>query len=100
MGDHIRDTQSAAFRGATAADWVDDDEMARLFEQGALVVATGPIKTVEEHEAEGWDAGRIGPKSFEDAKAALFGRVSDPSAPDDNPDAYAELHPDDYPGGR
>lgn len=100
MGDHARDTQAAAFRGATAADWVDDDEMARLFEQGELAVATGPTRTVEEHEAEGWDAGRVGPKSLDEARAALAERVDDPSAPDDNPDAYAGLHPDDYPGGR
>ncbi|HET9139230.1 hypothetical protein [Actinophytocola sp.] len=42
-----------------------------------------PIRTPEEWEAAGWDAGREPPKTLAEARAALAARIADPNAPDD-----------------
>jgi hypothetical protein len=44
---------------------------------------TAPDKSPEEWDTTGWDAGRVGPKSLDEARAALADRIADPTAPDD-----------------
>jgi hypothetical protein len=80
------DTQSAAYRHATEADWagVDVDEC-DVFPDGD----ERPIMTPEIYEANNWDDGREGPKTLDDAKAALLARIADPTAPDDESAAGA-----------
>lgn len=74
------DRQSAAFRHATEADWAGVDlAVCDVYPDGD----ERPIRTPEEWEADGWDAGREGPKSLAEAKAALAARIADPAAPDD-----------------
>lgn len=92
MAEHAYDPQSAAFRDAAPAELVDDGAMAAMLEQGLLVDTThAPIKPVEQWEAEQWDAERIGPKSPEEARAALAARVADPAAPDTDATLYDHL---------
>ena len=43
---------------------------------------SAPIKTPEEWNAEGWDAGRQDPKTLDEARAGLAARIADPRAPD------------------
>lgn len=101
MAEHARDTQAEAFRGAGPDDWVTDDDLAAMHDSGELQTVTdAPVRTVYEHEVSGWDAERVGPKSLEQAKAALADRVDDPQAPDDDASLYDGLDSAAYPGGR
>lgn len=75
------DRQSVAFRGATDADHWDGD----LEAVGGRVSQADDVSQVvlpDEFEEHGWDAGREGPKSLEEAQAALAARIADPGAPD------------------
>ncbi len=76
------DRQSLAYRDAGPADWWTLDD---------LPVVQGPIRSVEDWEADDWDIGRLGSKSLALAKGALALRVLDPTAPDDDPHAYDDL---------
>lgn len=99
MSEHARDTQAEAFRHAGPEDWIDDDELGRWHERGSLVTVTGqPVRTPEDFEGQGWDEGRVGIPSLDEAKAALAARVESPQAPDDDASAYDHLDPADYPG--
>ncbi|WP_284744321.1 hypothetical protein [Amycolatopsis sp. RTGN1] len=48
-----------------------------------------PIKTPEEWDAEGWDAGRQNPKTLDEAREALDSRIAAHDAPDTEADAGA-----------
>jgi hypothetical protein len=99
MADHARDTQAEAFRNAGPEDWMTDDDLEAALGDGTLLVATSEeFRTVEEHEADGWDSERVGTKDLDAAKAALADRVDDPSAPDDDPEAYDELDGSEFGG--
>jgi hypothetical protein len=52
-----------------------------------------PIKTPEEWDAEGWDAGRQHPKTLDEARAALAARIAVHDAPDTEADAGAYDEP-------
>ena len=80
------DRQSEVYRLSTEADWFGVDlAAAEVFEDGD----ERPIRTPEEWDAEGWDAGREAPKAREEAKEALLARIADPHAPDDETVAHA-----------
>lgn len=51
----FEDKRDAAFDGAEPTT---DEELQELFESGELTVSYNPEKTVEDYEAENWDAGR------------------------------------------
>lgn len=76
------DPQSAAFREAGDDDWVSDQQIAEV-----ATVHDGPVRTPEEYE--GWDAGREGAKSLDEAREALAARIADPAAPEDEQSAGA-----------
>jgi len=77
------DAQSAAFREAGPADRVRDHDIHHHAEaQHAPLGDLGEIQLPEDYEAGRWDAGRVGPKSLDDARAQLAARIDDPSAPD------------------
>ncbi|MFJ9780653.1 hypothetical protein ACIRSS_13785 [Amycolatopsis sp. NPDC101161] len=48
-----------------------------------------PIKSPEEWDAEGWDAGRRNPKTLDEAREALATRIAAHDAPDTEADAGA-----------
>jgi hypothetical protein len=48
-----------------------------------------PIKTPEEWNAEGWDADRQNPKTLDEAREALAGRIAAHDAPDTEADSGA-----------
>ena len=51
----FEDKRDKAFEGAPPTT---DAELQELFESGELTVSYNPEKTVEDYEAEQWDAGR------------------------------------------
>ena len=96
MAEHAFDPQSAAFREAGPEDWISDENLEQMFAEGLLVDTTDVAVTpVENYEAAEWDAGRhpAGPKSLEEARAALQARVDDPVAPDRDASLYDDLEP-------
>lgn len=78
----LLDRQSEAFR--SQGDLSVPDEQLANYLTLALPPTTDPaeIVTPEQWEAAGWDAGRIGPKGLDEARAALQARIDDPHAPD------------------
>lgn len=77
------DRQSAAFREATPADRVLDDQLLDHAEAVHHPLDDPAVlRSVDDYEADEWDAERIGPKSAEDARRELAARIADPSAPD------------------
>jgi hypothetical protein len=50
---------------------------------------TTPIKSPEEWDAEGWDAGRQSPKTLDEARAALAARIAAHDSADTEADAGA-----------
>jgi hypothetical protein len=88
----MADPQTEAFAGADEQDWA---QSAALLE-GCVVHEPDddePIREPEEWHAEGWDADRQPPKTVEEARAALAGRIADPDAPDteDHAGAYDDI---------
>jgi hypothetical protein len=66
-------------------------DIAAMVRSGELRRATdAPSVSVDHYESVRWDAGRVEPKTVEQARAALAARVDDPAAPDTDPDAYNE----------
>jgi hypothetical protein len=87
------DPQHAAFADSDESDWAKSEELLA----GAIVhepddPGDTPVRTPEEWDEEGWDAERQPPKTIEDARQALAGRIADPEAPDDasHAGAYGE----------
>lgn len=64
MTEESMDAQSRAFREATEEDWVTDEQIAEMAE---AVDPNTTERLPEEYEEDGWDLGREGPKSLEDA---------------------------------
>ncbi|GLY34825.1 hypothetical protein Amsp01_008490 [Amycolatopsis sp. NBRC 101858] len=62
-----------------------DPSETRVYEPGDPT----PIKTPEEWDAEGWDAGRQDPKTLDEAREALASRIDAHDAPDTEADAGA-----------
>lgn len=78
------DRQTDAYQGADHSDWATDPVLA-----GCVVhdPSSPPDRTPEDWD--GWDFGRVGPKSLIEAQAALATRIADPDAPDDDTVASA-----------
>ncbi len=93
----MTDPQSRIFHESTPDEW---DETTLLDKPDGTLDDLEPDdatrKTVDDHEADGWDAERAGPKSLEQARENLAARIADPSAPDTDGEytAYDELDPD------
>jgi hypothetical protein len=86
------DAQRRAFTEAGPAGWAAETVLladAVVYEPDDST----PIKTPEEWDAEGWDAGRQNPKTLDEARAALATRIADPHAPDTEAEsgAYDDL---------
>lgn len=88
------DLQRLAYTDAQESDW---GRAAELLE-GAVFHLPGdpdapPIRTPEEWDDEGWDSGRLPPKTVAEARAALARRIAAPDAPDTEAvaGAYDEL---------
>lgn len=82
------DPQSRAYREAGPGDRWDGDLQAI----GARVSQADDVSAVvlpEDYEDTGWDTGRVGPKSLEEAREALASRIADPHAPDSEAEAGA-----------
>lgn len=75
------DAQSRAFRENPIP--VLDHEIPELAERihdgGAH---PGALLSPDDWEAVSWDSGREGPKTLDEARAALAARIADPTAPD------------------
>ena len=86
----MTDPQSRIFRDATRDEWDEvelvDNEHATLDD---LEPDDATRKTVDEYEAEGWDAERSGPKTLDEAREILAARIADPSAPETDAEAGA-----------
>lgn len=79
------DRQGEVFRDATETDWATGAVL-----EGAVRHEPGSEGlSPEEWEALGWDDGREGPKTLDQARVALAGRIADPAAPDDDTVAHA-----------
>jgi N-acetylmuramoyl-L-alanine amidase/Putative peptidoglycan binding domain len=78
------DLQSRAYRESGPLDW---ESVADL----SPVPDSVPIRSVEQWEDRGWDVARSRPKTTGEAIRALLDRVANPEAPDDDPDAYADI---------
>jgi hypothetical protein len=91
------DAQRCAFTEAGPPDWAAE---ADLLDSAVLHQPDDPdappIRTPEEWNDEGWDDDRDGPKSIDEARAALAARIGDPHAPDTAAvaGAYDELEDD------
>lgn len=87
------DPQSRAFRDAADADRWDDDIDTLVAVHGAArhppTTDVSQIRLPDDYEAAGWDAGREGPKTPTEARAALAARIADPAAPDTDAEAGA-----------
>lgn len=81
------DLQSRAFREAEPFDWREVDDLEPVPDHH-------PVRTVEEWERVNWDAGRLQPKTLDQARHLLAARVADPAAPDTDPAAYDADDPD------
>jgi hypothetical protein len=82
------DAQSLAFRENPVP--VTDEQIGFLAEAIHLpATSLGPILLPDDWEALRWDAERTGPKTLEEARAALAERIVDPAAPDDGTHAGA-----------
>jgi hypothetical protein len=92
MPDHAADSQSEAFREAAPDELVTDEQIEAMLRSGELIDGTGaPRVSIDDYEFLRWDAARVGPKTLDEARAALAARVDDPSAPDNDPHAYDEV---------
>lgn len=96
------DPQSVAFREAEPEDsW--DGAIASLVVDGAVhhppIVDVGEIRLPEDYESDNWDGDREGPKTLDEARAALAARIDARSAPDarDVAGAYDDEHTDEVP---
>lgn len=82
----LLDRQSLAFRDHDGSLHVPDDELEHHAEVVHAPLGMGrhaePMHLPEAYDAEAWDAGRVGPKSEDEARAALAERIADPQAPD------------------
>jgi hypothetical protein len=77
------DRQSAAFREARRSDRVSDRKLSKHLElTHAPLVDPAELKTPDDYEAEQWDSEATGPKTLDEARAALVARIADPKAPD------------------
>jgi hypothetical protein len=88
------DAQRRAYADAGAADWAAEaDLLADAVVHRPDDPNAEPIRTPEEWDVTGWDEDRDGPKSIDEARAALAARITDPHAPDTEAvaSAYDEL---------
>lgn len=77
----MTDPQTRIFRDATADQW---QESALVDHPDATLddLEPGVRRSVDEHEADGWDSERAGPKTLDMARENLAARIADPDAPD------------------
>lgn len=85
----MTDPQSSAYRQAGQNDWdetsVVDHPHGTLGDQ----VPANWIEVRDQHERDGWDAERAGPKTVEQARENLEARIGDPACPDSEAEAGA-----------
>lgn len=75
----MADRHSEAFRLASEDDWTADDADREVYPDDD----PRPVRLPEDHEADEWDRDKDGPKTPDEARAALAARIANPRAPDD-----------------
>lgn len=88
----MTDPQADAFRESGPEDWdetslVDHPHGTLRGLEDQVPAAWAQVR--DQHERDGWDAERAGPKSVEQARENLAARIGDPACPDTDAQAGA-----------